>query len=345
MRAPSDRPMPSALRRAIVLAAVVAALGGSRAAIAQPSETSARAASSTHAGEAVCAGCHPRERAQFQKTPHANATDASGASIDCETCHGAGRAHADAMAASRGDDAAVEKAKALIDALRAVAPASDSRCRTCHTGVGSATNFAHAPHMDARVSCQSCHAVHRTEGPVGLAARQPSVAGRPAPSHPDDDGAWLQRRLLAAPQATLCYACHANVRTQFAQPFHHRVPEGAIVCSECHRPAGAASRYAPTTVPPETCTRCHADKRGPFVFEHAAVRVEGCAICHTPHGSTSRFLLQRRESRFLCLQCHGEPHSDQTSVPHGRLGFQARGDCVRCHVSIHGSNVDPSLLR
>jgi hypothetical protein len=34
-----------------------------------------------------------------------------------------------------------------------------------------------------------------------------------------------------------------------------------------------------------TCVKCHGDKRGPFTFEHAPVRLEGCGACHQPHGS------------------------------------------------------------
>ena len=37
----------------------------------------------------------------------------------------------------------------------------------------------------------------------------------------------------------------------------------------------------------EPCLKCHIDKRGPFVFEHAAVRIDGCETCHMPHGSTN----------------------------------------------------------
>jgi len=43
----------------------------------------------------------------------------------------------------------------------------------------------------------------------------------------------------------------------------------------------------------ETCLRCHADKRGPFVFEHPPVKVEGCEGCHVPHGSMNARLLTR----------------------------------------------------
>ena len=30
------------------------------------------------------------------------------------------------------------------------------------------------------------------------------------------------------------------------------------------------------------CTKCHTDVRGPFVYEHAPVKAEGCLGCHTP---------------------------------------------------------------
>ena len=103
----------------------------------------------------------------------------------------------------------------------------------------------------------------------------------------------------------------------------------------------------------EACVKCHVEKRGPFVYEHPVVRVEGCAACHTPHGSVNNFLLKRREMRLLCLQCHSVFHTSpsvsglngQANVPHGRLGFQTSGDCTRCHVAIHGSNFDEYLLR
>ena len=86
----------------------------------------------------------------------------------------------------------------------------------------------------------------------------------------------------------------------------------------------------------------YAEKRGPFVFEHPASKIEGCVACHTPHGSINRMLLVRREERFLCLQCHVNPIAD--NVPHSRLSFQTRGTCTRCHASIHGSNFEANFL-
>jgi predicted CXXCH cytochrome family protein len=92
----------------------------------------------------------------------------------------------------------------------------------------------------------------------------------------------------------------------------------------------------------ETCVNCHAEKRGPYVYEHASVSIEGCTACHNPHGSTNRHLFLVREERFVCMQCHVSPLAP--NVPHGRLGFQTSGACERCHVAIHGSNFDQFFL-
>ena len=52
------------------------------------------------------------------------------------------------------------------------------------------------------------------------------------------------------------------------------------------------------------CIKCHVDKRGPFVFEHPPVRVEGCETCHNPHGSMNAKLLRRPVVFTVCLECH-----------------------------------------
>ena len=102
----------------------------------------------------------------------------------------------------------------------------------------------------------------------------------------------------------------------------------------------------------QPCLKCHTDKRGPFLFEHAAVRVDGCEACHSPHGSTNARLLKRPVLFTLCLECHT-----------GQSGFGLTGDgiptqsashnmadpkyrnCTTCHVRIHGSNADERFLR
>jgi len=46
------------------------------------------------------------------------------------------------------------------------------------------------------------------------------------------------------------------------------------------------------------------ETRGPFVFEHVAVKAEGCLGCQPPHGSQKPRLLNMPAIAPLCNQCH-----------------------------------------
>ena len=172
----------------------------------------------------------------------------------------------------------------------------------------------------------------------------------------------MQKSLLAKQQTQLCYTCHATVRAQFEMPVKHRVNEGVIQCSDCHNPHGSvaptwrtgtsSAMLAPAHDNEMPCLKCHVDKRGPFVFEHASVRVEGCDNCHAPHGSTNAKLLRRPADYTVCLECHNGA---------GAFGRRARGEtplasshnlldprfqqCTTCHVRLHGSNSNEFFLR
>ena len=297
-------------------------------------------------GEDSCRSCHRAELTEFHKTVHARVASTT-QRMDCESCHGPGKAHADAQEAARGDDALSAAANRLIFSFKGTPAENSARCLTCHAAAAKLQRFDHSQHAATGVSCQACHSTHLVEAADPSAPQPPPGAQTQFFQVPQlaIEQRWLRENLLKDSQPALCYSCHQQVRGQFAQPFHHRVPEGSMKCSDCHSPHGTANRASLTAPAWETCTACHTEKHGPFVFEHAAVRVEGCAICHTPHGAVSRFMLARREARFVCLQCHGDSHAEQVSVPHGLLGFQTRGDCTRCHVAIHGSNFSKVFLQ
>jgi predicted CXXCH cytochrome family protein len=57
----------------------------------------------------------------------------------------------------------------------------------------------------------------------------------------------------------------------------------------------------------DACYSCHADKRGPFVWEHPPVR-ENCVNCHDAHGSHHDKMLNARMP-FLCQRCHDLEHA------------------------------------
>lgn len=298
-----------------------------------------------YAGSERCQSCHRAEYLQFGKTHHASLSVAKSDSVTgCEMCHGGGKAHADAEAAAQGDDAKAAKAAKLIFSFKGNPQANARVCLECHRSTREQKKFDHSAHALHGVSCGSCHSMHlveagRAPGATALGLAQANFMN--VPKLPEETR-WLRNSQLVKSQPDLCFGCHGNIQSQFALPTHHRVPEGAMKCTDCHNSHGDSNRASLRQSGWETCAQCHPEKRGPFVFEHSAVKVQGCTACHTPHGSVNRMLLVRREERFLCLQCHVDPSA--VNVPHGRLGFQTRGDCTRCHASIHGSNFDSNFL-
>jgi DmsE family decaheme c-type cytochrome len=169
-------------------------------------------------------------------------------------------------------------------------------------------------HRQADVSCISCHSPH----------------------HPES-----KEFLLAKPQTELCFSCHLAQRAQFAMPFHHRVNEGLIQCTDCHNPHGTEKPHQLRTsaMQDAICFKCHTDKEGPFVYEHPIIKTEGCQSCHLPHGGANAHMLRLSTTNLLCLQCHTDssfsPAPGAPSFHNQATFFQS---CTLCHVAIHGSN-------
>lgn len=294
----------------------------------------------------VCALCHATQAEQHAKTAHASAAPTNAKyGTGCESCHGPGNAHANAMsdATSAAQIAAGQK---LIFSFQGKPAENAARCLNCHKGSPDQRLFDRSEHKLLGVSCEQCHAAHLVTPASGTArraeVRSPQAKFFQVPALAEENR-WLQESLLRKPQSELCFGCHKSVQAQFALPTHHRVPEGLMKCTDCHEAHGTTNRPLLKKVNFEACVGCHVEKRGPFVHEHAAVKVEGCTGCHSPHGSVERNMLLRREGRFLCLQCHVNPQA--INVPHGRLSFATRGECVRCHTTVHGSNASPYFLQ
>ena len=92
----------------------------------------------------------------------------------------------------------------------------------------------------------------------------------------------------------------------------------------------------------DTCFACHAEKRGPYLWEHAPV-AEDCGNCHDPHGSNHPGMLSLR-GPMLCQGCHsqaGHPSvaADSSGLPEGTpSGYLLGQNCMNCHNAVHGSN-------
>jgi DmsE family decaheme c-type cytochrome len=127
---------------------------------------------------------------------------------------------------------------------------------------------------------------------------------------------------------------------------HMPVAEGKMTCTTCHNPHGSTNvkQLRVGNYVNEACVSCHAEKRGPFLWEHAAGR-ESCVTCHDPHGSSNDRMLVTKVP-MLCQRCHiGTRHPSTiydarnvvpgAGTPSSRIYARA---CVNCHSNIHGSN-------
>jgi DmsE family decaheme c-type cytochrome len=285
----------------------------SRAASPQAKTPVAPADSGDYVGAETCKTCHEDLYNSWEKTAHWKTmldTKGGPSRQGCEGCHGPGAAHV----AGGGD-----RTKIFIFKEHS-AKEIDARCMTCHASGTQHMNAINSVHAKSDVSCISCHSPHHAQ---------------------------TQEFLLVKAQPQLCYSCHLQQKSQFEMPFHHRVNEGLVQCSDCHNPHGTvvAKQVRTSAAQDAVCFTCHADKRGPFVFEHEPVKVEGCESCHTPHGSPNAHMLKMSNVNLLCLSCHTTSFANAPGAPsfHNQAAqYQA---CTLCHAQVHGSNVDPTLFK
>jgi DmsE family decaheme c-type cytochrome len=272
-------------------------------------------ATSQYVGAETCKTCHEEIYNNWEKTPHWKTTlnNLGGPSKQgCEGCHGPGAAHV----AGGGD---ITKIYTFKDAS---SKDINARCMSCHAGGTQHMNAINSVHTQNNVSCISCHSPHHSE---------------------------TKEFLLTKAQPQLCYSCHLQQKAQFEMPFHHRVNEGLVQCTDCHNPHGTVrpKQVRTSSTQDAVCFTCHTDKQGPFVFEHEPVKIEGCSSCHTPHGGANAHMLRVSNVNLLCLQCHTNVASGKGAP--GTPSFHSQEtffkSCTLCHNQIHGSNFDPTFFK
>jgi len=294
----------------------------------------AQATEDDYIGESKCVSCHKPWAASFERSAHASYVRDPHMGKDrhgCESCHGPGKVHLD----HRGS--AKEIRQFTFGFIRANAKQIGDACLRCHADTLSESHWRGTGHARADISCIDCHRIHQPEP-----NEQEVLKAHAAPESirkPIFVAAAERRPLLKADEPTLCGRCHRRETAEFRHNYHHPVPEGRMICSDCHdvHPSKSAPKRIASVK--DSCVTCHADKSGPFVFEHDMIgggNGDGCNECHRPHGSPNPRLLNAF-SRGLCNQCHTDKSTNHFP---GQTCWTAG-----CHVGIHGSNTDAHLLR
>jgi len=270
-----------------------------------------------YAGVEVCRACHQRENQHWGQTLHGRLFgEAPRTPLEargCESCHGPGARH---PADPSNPNLIVSFTRSSPDSVDRM----NGMCLQCHSG-GARIFWNGSIHQSQGLACSDCH------NPMA----QQSVWG-------------LEARVNAS---NTCFKCHPQQRTDFSRRSHMPLLEGKISCVDCHAPHGS---YTDPLLKADSvnqlCYQCHADKRGPFIWEHPPV-MTNCLNCHRPHGSNNLALLVSIPP-FLCQRCHaqtggfGHPNDLLTSA---NLAGSDSADtrllnrgCVNCHAQIHGSN-------
>lgn len=164
---------------------------------------------------------------------------------ECEACHGPSKSHRKKQKdGTRLPPAITFDEKTPVEMQNKV-------CLDCHED-RARFYWPGSVHDTEGVACADCHTVHAPSDPVLSLETQPEV----------------------------CYNCHQQQRSQFLRQSRHPVQSatssmsypGLLTCSDCHQPHGSTSsgELIRNTIN-EQCYDCHAEKRGPFLWEHAPV--------------------------------------------------------------------------
>lgn len=270
-------------------------------------------------GAEPCLRCHPKQFESFAASKMGvlflNGPRNEKEALACEACHGPSAAHV----ASAG----TQRLSPFISfTKRDPAPVAQRNavCLQCHTQ-GAVALWHGSTHDSRKLACVDCHAVHGGH----------------------------QKVLAESTQQQLCTRCHQQIKSALMKASHHPLREEKMTCTSCHNPHGTqAERLIAANTVNDKCYECHAERRGPFLWEHPPAR-ESCLNCHNPHGSSHQPLLLAKPP-LLCQKCHSNQQHPSTlyalstaDAAAGRSVYTAQGQlfyrgCANCHPQVHGSN-------
>lgn len=270
-----------------------------------PTESDGQPVQQTTIGR-ECQQCHSAIVESFPNEVHGKSAKflKDERAAKCEACHANSSKHAETST----------RAKEGEPTVLLVGEKANQACLSCHDRDQYLFEWKGGLHDRKDMSCLSCHSVH----------------------HPKSE----ERMLASSTIEEGCFSCHKEKRKALLQRSTHLFrTENQLMkinCTSCHNPHGGGDRrMLVARSVNDTCYICHAEKRGPFLWEHSPVQ-ENCMTCHSPHGSNNDRLLTQR-SHILCQQCHINVLARHETVA-GFDVFTFNRGCVNCHTQIHGSN-------
>jgi hypothetical protein len=230
-------------------------------------------------------------------------------------------------------------------------------CDTCHTTGGWKTvrmpaSFDHSKtkfplagkHIS--VACAQCHA--------GGDFKKPVAHAQCVDCHKPDPHQGQFRERAGGVECASCHTVESFKTTTYGVKEHaaSKYPllgkHAQVECAQCHKPAGAATKFNITFA---RCLDCHMDEhRGQFA---AAPRQNRCEDCHAVQGfrpakftlaqhQTLRFALDGAHVAIPCMDCH------RTAVIAGGSTAQfhfADQTCTACHMDPHDGQFRTEMSR